>query len=557
MVNKMIKKKIFAAILTVVMVVAGLMFIAPSREANAAVETNESADLVIGQEDFVSYMPNKGNGPAVDASRLFNPRNSFYDGEKFFVADRANNRVLIYNSLPSATNDSADVVIGQASLSSGGLANQGGAVGKNTLYYPSSVFSDGTRLFIADAYNHRVLIYNSIPETNNAEADTVIGQGDFTSNASNQGATATASTLNNPNFIFYAGKQLFISDYDNNRVLIYDTIPTANNAEANVVIGQQNMTSSSADQGGTASANTLEKPMGVWFNGKKLFIADEYNNRVLIYNSIPTANNASADVVIGQQNMTSGEANQGGAAAAANTLYYPTNVYPYGPKLLVVDAFNNRVLVFNSIPTASNVSADVVIGQQNMISGSMNQTGVITGINANTLYNPRGAIVADQKLIIGDYGNSRVLVYNSFGPQWTIKKNKSRTLSGDEKIKVKKKKMEFSGKKKVYKKGYVRVYRDGSHVKKIKIKNSGKWKGSFKDTGSAVKEFVIKYFSKSGALQMVSETYVLGIDRGNLAEATLKKASFSGPLFEKPERKNTGQKSQKTQEPSKEFLPWE
>jgi hypothetical protein len=62
--------------------------------------------------------------------------------------------------------------------------------------------------------------------------------------------------------------------------------------------------------------------MGVWANEGRLYIADLDNNRVLIYNSVPTANNASANVVIGQQNMTSNNPDQGGSANV-NTLHSP------------------------------------------------------------------------------------------------------------------------------------------------------------------------------------------------------------------------------------------
>jgi hypothetical protein len=37
-------------------------------------------------------------------------------------------------------------------------------------------------MFVSDFYNHRVLIYNTIPATNNASADVVIGQANFTNN---------------------------------------------------------------------------------------------------------------------------------------------------------------------------------------------------------------------------------------------------------------------------------------------------------------------------------------------------------------------------------------
>ncbi|UCD55255.1 MAG: hypothetical protein JSV93_00215, partial [Candidatus Omnitrophota bacterium] len=141
------------------------------------------------------------------------------------------------------TNMSADVVIGQADFTSA-TANQGG-IGANTFYQPVYIFSDGKRLFISDYVNNRVLIYNSIPTSNNASADVVVGQPDFTSFVENQGNTPTPgpNTIYHPQGIFSDGKRLFIVDTDNNRVLIYNSIPTSNNASADVVVGQADFTS--------------------------------------------------------------------------------------------------------------------------------------------------------------------------------------------------------------------------------------------------------------------------------------------------------------------------
>ncbi|UCD55526.1 MAG: hypothetical protein JSV93_01640, partial [Candidatus Omnitrophota bacterium] len=186
------------------------------------------------------------------------------------------------------TNMSADVVVGQADFISR-TANPGG-VGANTLQSVGRVFSDGTHLFIADYNNNRVLIYNSIPTSNNASADVVVGQPDFTSNSFNQTGSLTvagANTLLAPRSVFSDGKHLFIADTTNNRVLIYNSIPTYNNASADIVIGQPDFTSNSINQTGStalAGANTLSAPRSVSSDGKRLFIADAVNSRVLIYN---------------------------------------------------------------------------------------------------------------------------------------------------------------------------------------------------------------------------------------------------------------------------------
>ncbi|MFA5098413.1 MAG: hypothetical protein WC490_07320 [Candidatus Margulisiibacteriota bacterium] len=365
---------------------------------------NSAADVVIGQPDMNSNWINQvGYGKT-----LLYPDAVSSDGTRLFVADSGNSRVLIYNAIPTVSDVSADIVIGQPDMISSSR-NQGGNTRANTLYYPRGVFSDGTRLFIADTYNNRVLIYNTIPTSNNASADVVIGQPDMMSNSVNQGGSAGAATLNNPWWIFVSGGKLFVADRDNNRVLIYSTIPTGNNALADVVVGQPDMISNSANQGGGAGGDTLYYPRGIYSDGIRLFLADQYNNRVLIYDTIPTSNNASADTVIGQPDMTSNSINQGGGVGD-NTLYYPRGIYSDGTKLFVVDQNNSRVLVYNSVPTGDNASADTVIGQPDMISNSINQGG---SAGPSTLYLPRDVYAAGSRLFVADEYNNRVLVYDS------------------------------------------------------------------------------------------------------------------------------------------------
>jgi hypothetical protein len=63
--------------------------------------------------------------------------------------------------------------------------NSGKKVSASTLHYPSGIWSDGEKLIVADAWNHRVLIWHSIPTENGQAADVVIGQPDFESNEPN------------------------------------------------------------------------------------------------------------------------------------------------------------------------------------------------------------------------------------------------------------------------------------------------------------------------------------------------------------------------------------
>ena len=126
------------------------------------------------------------------------------------------------------------------------------------------------------------------------------------------------------------------------------------NMSASVEIGQPDFIHNSANQGGNVAANTLDLPEEVVLNGGKVITADRNNNRVLIYNSIPTLNNVSADVVIGQQNFTSKTANQG-LSVAANTLNQPNGLSSKGSRLIIADTGNNRVLIYNSISTSNKL----------------------------------------------------------------------------------------------------------------------------------------------------------------------------------------------------------
>lgn len=250
----------------------------------------------------------------------------------------------------------ASIVIGQSNFSAASI-NQGGAINNTTLNNPAGVLIAGSKMIIADNGNNRVLIFNQIPTTNNVSADVVIGQPDMTS--SGTGCTQSRFKLGEGR-IFYNGK-LYIADSGNNRVLVYNSIPTQNGAPADLVIGQPNFTTCTSNTGGI-SGKTLSTPLAVGSDGNHLLISDFTNNRVLIYNTIPSANNPSANVVIGQPNFTASTPNQGNQDS--NTLSGPIGLSVNNDKSLDIgDSANARILVFNGIPQSSNAFADNVIGQ--------------------------------------------------------------------------------------------------------------------------------------------------------------------------------------------------
>jgi len=329
----------------------------------AELRNGMAADVVIGQPDFAQgTADNGGQG----AATLNSPIGIFSDGKKLFASDRQNQRVLIWNSIPKSNFVPADVVVGQPDFSQDTADN--GGQGASTLNAPFGVSSDGDRLFVADRNNNRVLIWNSIPTTNFAPADVVLGQPDFTQDAANNGGRE-ANTLSSPRGVFSDGKKLFVADNNNHRILIWNTIPTSNNTPSDVVVGQPDFAQGSANNGGLG-ARTLNGPPSVFSDGKRLFVADSLNHRILIWNSIPSSNFAPADVVLGQPDFTTAS-----TGTTQTRMSNPRGVFSDGKRLFVVEQTNSRVLIWNSIPTANFTPADTVLGQMDFSQGTANSGG--------------------------------------------------------------------------------------------------------------------------------------------------------------------------------------
>src|SRR5690242_1921677 len=286
----------------------------------------QAARLVIGQTTFTSQDTNSSDTILGGASGLA------YAADTLFVADAnrvgaspINHRVLLFKNLstmlpaPSAelvNNSPCPVCVGQASVVLGQpdftttTENVPGT--PNGLRLPTAVASDGVHLVVADTNHNRVLIWNSIPSINDQPADVVVGQPDFTAQGV-PGNTPTAKSMRGPQGVWIQNGRLYVADTQNDRVLIYNKIPTTNGAAADVVLGQPNFTSAIqpdlTQQNTSSTASNLLNPVSVSSDGVRLYVTDLGYNRVLMWNGIPSTNAAPADVVIGQPNMNSGFAN--------------------------------------------------------------------------------------------------------------------------------------------------------------------------------------------------------------------------------------------------------
>ncbi len=232
--------------------------------------TSTTATRVYGQAG--NYTTSTVNNGGLSATSLSTPEGIAVDAGGIYVVDSGNHRVLYY----AGTSTTATRVYGQGGSFTTGTGNNGG-VSSTSLQLPQGVAADANGVYIADRNNHRVLYFAGTATT----ATRVYGQGgSFTQNTCNNGnVDPTANTLCSPRSIAIDAGGIYIADEVNNRALFFPgtaTTPTK-------VYGQLgNFTSKSSNASGTTAA-TLSYASGVAIYGSNLYITDYSNNRCLMY----------------------------------------------------------------------------------------------------------------------------------------------------------------------------------------------------------------------------------------------------------------------------------
>ena len=333
------------------------------------------------------------------------PRGVFVANDMLFVADTGQNRVFIWNDIPTSEFKEPDVILGQEVIEGSGR-NSNESVSSKTLHYPSGIWSDGNKLVVADSWNHRVLVWHTIPKNNAQPADVVLGQPNFETNQPNvrgQSSNPEANTLNWPYGVFSDGKSLWIADTGNRRALFFNSIPTKNFTNADKVIGKPNF--KTRDYGN----NDPIWPYSIKLNNKGcLAIADTQFYRVLVWNDKDDAFSKPADVIIGQENFDNAGQNQFRLSPEANTLNWTYDACFYKDGILVNDTGNSRILIFNDIPKNHNKNADALIGRPNFNTSSEYKENMF-GTN-NAIYWPFSITTEKEKLFIADTGNHRLVI---------------------------------------------------------------------------------------------------------------------------------------------------
>ncbi|MBI4358040.1 MAG: hypothetical protein HY584_01950 [Candidatus Omnitrophica bacterium] len=155
--------------------------------------------------------------------------------------------------------------------------------------HPGEIASDGVHLILADRNNNRVLIWNQLP-SENVQPDLVLGQKNFITNDPGTGL----DQMNWPVSVSAAKGKLVVADTENDRILIWNSFPTSSGQPADLVLA--------TPRGPEPTVARIEWPWGVWTDGTKLAITSTRGSSgVLLWNAFPVRNNQPPDILMTAQ----------------------------------------------------------------------------------------------------------------------------------------------------------------------------------------------------------------------------------------------------------------
>ena len=388
------------------------------------------AFAVIGQEDFMSSVPR------TDLSKIgVGPMSLDYEYDRLFVGEAFGNRMVIIDvspeNLSGAFNPDAIAVLGQPDFES-----TEPVVSRTRLTMPRITVDVERQLaYVPDGYpaGNRINIFDIHPDRLQPTSQPLLdqighinpeGEPDFESRSANDRTSPRYWTQARDISLDSVDHRLFVSDNYGHRIMIFqlDRMNRILERGARWVLGQPDgETSLLRDE---RNASTVKLPLAVEYDEshKRLFVADTWSDRVLVFDMTPgqVQSGMEASYVLGQADFESYD-----PRAARDRIYFGSRagrgIYTTearaaelamderNQRLFVTDGGNHRVLVFDVHPDriANGAEAVAVIGQDDF-------TSTETGTSA-TRWELPGDLVLDeenQRLFVGVAWQHRVLAFD-------------------------------------------------------------------------------------------------------------------------------------------------
>ena len=174
-------------------------------------------------------------------------------------------------------------------ISGYGFNKSGGA---SVLDHPVAIASDGQRLAITDRNNNRILIWESIP-TSNVPPDLVIGQTNFDTHMEG----TSLSELDFPGQVSISPNgKMIVADSNNDRILVWTTFPTQSGQSADYEINIDSLIGSKGAW-----------PWGAWTNGEKMVVSvtsgGDNGSKLILWNTFPTSGSQRPDLSLKSANV--------------------------------------------------------------------------------------------------------------------------------------------------------------------------------------------------------------------------------------------------------------
>lgn len=278
------------------------------------------------------------------------------DGLELYVADASNHRIAIWNrNVPGSTEW----------MWSGSVGSEGSAA--DQLQFPAGhcLSANGLELFIADYNNNRISIW---------KRDNALAPWQHHTNIGTVGSAV--DQLSSPNSVTIAPNQLqlIIADYGSNRMSLWTRATIASNWEASYTFGAPG---SNIDQFNVPDSSVISA------DGKTLFIADYSNNRIALWTRSTVNDQFTANTAL---------------IHADSTPCQPA-LSPDGHQLFVPEYTLHRIAIWKGTTTDTS---------------SWNlETTSDSGFRVNLLDHPYGTAISPngKELFIADYSNNQIAVW--------------------------------------------------------------------------------------------------------------------------------------------------
>jgi sugar lactone lactonase YvrE len=308
----------------------------------------------------VTTLAGSGSFRSVDgtgaAASFYGPYSITTDGTHLYVTDTSSHKI---RKIVIATG----VVTTLAGAASGDVDGTGAAASFNR---PQGITTDGTHLYVADTYNHKI-------------RKIVIATGVVTTLAGALGAdgTGAAASFNEPQGITTDGTHLFVADTGNYKI-----------RKIEIATGVVTTLAGSEAQGffdGTGVAANFFGPQGITTDGTHLYVADTGKIRKIEI--------ATGVVTTLAGNGSYGSTDGVGAAASFNG---PTGITNDGTHLYVADTGSSKIR-----------KIEMATGAVTTLAGAA--SGDVDGTGAAASFNRPQDITADgTHLYVADTGNNKI-----------------------------------------------------------------------------------------------------------------------------------------------------